>query len=143
MAVERSSGSSFKKKRSGGGFGSGHGGFFSLLLRIVLIIFVLMCFFGMINQAKLGKSMFSWFYDTGMTIGHQIEYIFTGEEKSIVDVTDQGIYAKGYAPDGSTSIDINDIGSTDTSTETDSSDKSSDNSSNANTEGSSSESSTE
>lgn len=63
-----------------------------------------MLFFGMINQMALGRSLFDWIYNNGVIVGKHIEYIFTGDEKSLVDITDQGIYARGYAPEGSNEV---------------------------------------
>lgn len=106
MAVEKSSSvSSYNKKRSGGGIGKvGNSRLLLWVARIAAVIFVVLCLFGFINQAVLGKSIAQGFVDLGTAVGEAITYVFTGEGSSPVDVTDQGVYVDGYAPDGANKL---------------------------------------
>lgn len=103
MAVEKSSGGGGYKRRSGV-FGGGTPRFLTLILRIVAGVVLFLCLFGFINQVATGQKFVDWLSQTGSNVGHTIVYIFTGEKETPVEVTDQGIYANGYAPDGSRQI---------------------------------------
>lgn len=104
MAVEKSSGGGgFRKKRSGI-FGGGTPRFVIWILRIVAGLVLFLCLFGFINQVATGQKFVDWLSQTGSNVGYTIVYIFTGEKETPVEVTDQGIYANGYAPDGSRQI---------------------------------------
>lgn len=110
MAVQRSSSGFSGRRRGPSLLGRGGRGRFSIVLRVIFGIFLLMLFFGMMNQMALGRSLFDWIYTNGVIVGKNIEYIFTGDEKSLVDITDQGIYARGYAPEGSSEIEPEKVG---------------------------------
>lgn len=104
MAVEKSSGGGgFKRKRSGI-LGGGTPRFVTWILRIVFGVVLFLCLFGFINQAVTGQKFVDWFAQTGRNVGNTIVYIFTGEQETPVEVTDQGIYAQGYSPEGSKQI---------------------------------------
>lgn len=126
MAIEGGSSGGFRKRKSGS-FGGGTPRFLVWILRIVLGIIFILCLFGFINQVATGQKITDWFIQTGTRFGDTIVYIFKGDEDSPVEVTDQGVYADGYAPDGSKKL----TGDTDSSSSTtaDSSSGSSDSSS--------------
>lgn len=103
MAVENNT----KKKKmfAGGGRRSGSGvKVLRVLVGIVAAIFIALCLFGVINQRATGESFIESMSKVGRTIGETLTYVFTGNEKSPVEVTDQGVYLDGHAPEGSQKI---------------------------------------
>lgn len=104
MAVSRrSSGGSYRRRRSGGFFGAGSR-VLLWIVRILVIIFIILCLVGVINQARTGQSIFDFYKNVGAAVGQQIMWIFTGEETLPIDITDQGVYLDGYAPDDAENI---------------------------------------
>lgn len=93
-----------KKRKSPGTFTAPGRGPFIWIVRIVVVVFIACCLFGVINQVAMGKSAISFFVDTGTAIGNEINYIFTGDKRAPLDITDEGVYVDGYAPDGATNI---------------------------------------
>ena len=88
-----------KKKVSSGGRFSGLNKFTTWIIRIIAIVFGICLFFGIINQAAFAGHMFDFILDEGTVVGKTISYIFKNDENSPVDISDQGIYARGYKPE--------------------------------------------
>ena len=89
------------KKKKQAAIGGSSSGFIQWFLRIVIAIIFLLAFFGVINQVATGKSMINWYTEMGKQVGDQLTYTFTGNKNANVELTDNGIYAKGHAPAGS------------------------------------------
>ena len=89
------------KKKKQSAVGGSSSGFFKWFLRIVIAIIFLLAFFGVINQVATGKSIIKWYAEMGKQVGDQITYTFTGDKNANVELTDEGVYAKGHAPEGS------------------------------------------
>lgn len=61
-------------------------------------------FFGVINQARTGQTLMSYFISVGKDVGQQITYTFSGDDRAPVEITDEGVYAQGHAPDTATEL---------------------------------------
>ena len=108
MAV-KSSNSSGKRKGLISGALSSTPPFLSNIIKIITVIFVVLCLFGFINQLATGQAFFDWLTSTGRRTGEVMTYIFTGKEETPVNVTDQGIYVKGYEPEGSKKVEFDKV----------------------------------
>ena len=78
------------------------------VLQVIAIIFIslfaALCLFGYINQVQTGQSMVEYFLQIGGEIGDGLTLIFTGDDSAPIDITDQGVYIDGYAPDGADNL---------------------------------------
>lgn len=101
MSVEHKS---EKKKKTGAysiGAGLGSKTPFKIIMWIAIAVFVGLCLFGVINQARLGTSFIEGFVLTGDEIGKAMFHVANNDEQSAVSVTEDGIYLKGHEPEKS------------------------------------------
>lgn len=109
MAVSRNENNGSYKRRSGGVF-RGSSRFLNNVVKVIIIIFIALCLFGVINQVAFGQSLWKWFVDTGTAVGHTLNYLFVGEDQNLpVDITDEGVYVDGFAPEGADNLSVEDF----------------------------------
>lgn len=60
-----------------------------------------MCLFGVINQARLGTGFIEGFVLTGDEIGKAMFHVASNDDKSPIEVTEDGVYLKGHEPEES------------------------------------------
>ena len=107
MAVSRKSSSGGRSRRRAGGFFGAGSRVLLWVTRILVLLFIVLCLVGVINQARTGQSIFNFYKNVGAAVGQQIMWVFTGEETLPVEITDQGVYLDGYSPDDAE--DISDV----------------------------------
>lgn len=103
MAVSAPKENSPKKKKKGGAIfgGKGRRGIVRNVLTAICAIFLILCIFGFINQAAVGRSFFSWFVDRGTEVGNVLNSLVKQDDQSPVSITDEGVYVNGFEPETS------------------------------------------
>ena len=89
------------KKKSGVysiGAGLGARTPFKIIMWIAIAIFVGLCLFGVINQARLGSGFIEGFVLTGDEIGKAMFHVAGNDSESPVDINENGVYLKGSTP---------------------------------------------
>jgi hypothetical protein len=112
MAVETSSKDKdyTKKKKTGGMFyGAKRKLYYAkrilgTILSICAIAVIILCLFGYINQRQTGESIYDWTREITNSLGQTMVQVFTGDDNAPIKITDQGIYADGYEPNGSNDL---------------------------------------
>lgn len=74
---------------------------FSIISLILVCGFIFILISGAINQKNMFKVIFSWMWSSSEKVAEGVD---SGD---IVDITDQGIYLKGRAPDGAKNLNDN------------------------------------
>lgn len=105
LAIQKKKEKQFKGIARGAG-----GGALDKLVRIALGVFLgvalILCLYGYINQVQTGKTIMESVMGLGKDLSDVAMTIITGEEDSPVDVTDQGVYIDGHAPDGASELQL-------------------------------------
>lgn len=106
MAVSAPRENSPKKKKKGGAIfgGKGRRGIVRNVLTVICAIFLILCIFGFINQAAVGRSVFTWFVDRGTEVGNVLNSLVKQDDQSPVSITDEGIYVNGFEPEAATGL---------------------------------------
>ena len=76
-------------------------GIFRILITIIAIIFVIFSLLGFINQKEAVTNIVDFYKNAGENAYNIAMSVFGNDPESPIDITDNGVYLKGHAPEGS------------------------------------------